>query len=427
MTLLQFLTQNNGKPVDMTWLEVANKFNVKIGQPNKKRSTYTNDIWRSHLKRQRRKNEEVVNTNVEELVEASTEEMLGSYNHNLELGEITVNTYYLNPPRPEQVIKDHKINTDEYVLCNYYSKAKSKGWLVTAQFKLKNKEAKFESNFMNFLKTFESKKQYVNVHKEVKGPRADKNLLEITIPDLHIDKRGLEGESFDELGQKYFNLIFDLVNKAAKSCNIDKIAFIVGNDFFNTDNIHNATASSLNVQEINEYWDTAYEKGFNLLVNVIEKLMTYSSNINVIGVPGNHGKSKEFYLTHALKAYFRNCPTIEFSVSSKPRKVLVYGNTCIMYHHGNCKLESLPGIMSQEFSEDWGKTLYKRIHVGDKHHFMEKELNGVIIKQFPSLSQTDTWHNEKGFILNQRKGLVLVHNYVEGLVATFEGFMKGAS
>lgn len=416
MTLVQYLIENNGKPENLTWLDLANMFNIKPGFSNKKRATKANDIWRTYIKSKETSDVSVQGNSLKEIEEESI-------SHNIEKGEITINTYYSVPPSPQQIIKDHRIDTKQYQLVNYYSKAKTKGWLVTANFKAISVKENVQGRFMDFLKSYNPNYEALKLstnHLISDSPTNYKNMLEISIPDLHIDKRGLEGMSFDEMSNTFLSLIKELAIKASNSYKIEKIVFVAGNDFFNTDNIHNATASHMNVQEINETWYNAYTKGFDLLVKVIEFLRSICPNVHVVSVPGNHGKSKEFYLVHALSAFFRNVDGLTFDIGTEPRKLLVYGDTSIMYHHGNCKLDSLPTIMAQEFRKEWGETKFKRIHTGDKHHFMEKEINGVIIKQFPSLSQTDTWHNENNYILNQRKALVLVHNYYEGLVATFE-------
>ena len=419
MNIINYLIENNGKPVDITWLELAVEFNIKPNKDDKTRAKAANDIWRTYLRKGDRKD---FKSNVDKM-ENNEFKALG-VSSNIDNGTINIDTYYKNPPTPGQIINDHKIDTSKYKLVNYYSKAKNNGWHVTANFKSLDVQERVQTKFIDFLKTYNFSKQSKSYNSlddlNFKSRVKDSNMLEISIPDLHIDKRGLENQSFDELANLYLGLIKELVLRATKSFTIEKIVFVAGNDFFNTDNIHNATASHMNVQEINETWYNSYTKGFDILVKVIDFLRNEIPNVHIISLPGNHGKSKEFYLVHALSAFFRNVDGITFDIGAQPRKLLVYGDTSIMYHHGNCKLEALPTIMAQEFRKEWGETKYKRIHTGDKHHFMEKEINGVLIKQFPSLSQTDTWHNENNYILNQRKALVLVHNYTEGLVATFE-------
>jgi hypothetical protein len=48
--------------------------------------------------------------------------------------EYKLSTYYDHPPQPDEVIKDHKIDTSKWKLNGFYSKAKDKGWHVTAWF-----------------------------------------------------------------------------------------------------------------------------------------------------------------------------------------------------------------------------------------------------------------------------------------------------
>jgi hypothetical protein len=103
-------------------------------------------------------------------------------------------------------------------------------------------------------------------------------------------------------------------------------------------------------------------------------------------------------------------------------KHVVLGETFIGYHHGNCKLEDLPLLFATNFNSsiDFGMSLFREIHTGDKHHYMAKEIKGVRIQQMPSLSGTDRWHLDNNFVNSIRAGIALVYHPNHGKIAEFE-------
>lgn len=358
--------------------------------------------------------EELRNEGVDLDIEGTTQK------YNFDKGTVEISAFYKTPPTPEQVIKDHKIDENNYKLSAFYSKGKGdKGWLVTGLFKNITKEEQVVNSFQEFLKTYKSDykpEKSICINDKFSNP----TMVEISLADAHIDKWGLEGASIEEHCDKYLSILDNLIVRAYQSNNIEEIVFVCGNDYFNADNWQNGTTLHCNIQDINERWDLAYEKGFDTLVKAITKLKHYCKNLKVIMVQGNHAKTKEFFLGHALEVYFKDNKDIAFDRTSAPRKIHVYHNTAIMYHHGNCKIDQLPLIMASEFPEQWGSTKFHRVHTGDKHFYMEKEISGVRIKQYPSISQTDRWHNENNYILNGRVGLLNVFDRIKGRIAEYE-------
>lgn len=339
---------------------------------------------------------------------------------NFDKGSYEITTYYDHEPTPEEVIRDHKINTKEYKLSGYWSKAKEKGWHVSANFTKLQGEENVAMNYLKVLENYKSvyePSQYINSRTSSNNP----TMVEISLADYHLDKMGIEGETLEERATRFISTAHELITKASNAySNIQEIVFVVGNDFFNSDGWNNGTTVHQNIQDNNSLWDRAYETGFDILVQTITMLMGYAPKVKVIVVPGNHAKVKEFYLGHALQAYFRQEPRLEFDRKSTPRKIHIYGNTLIGYHHGNCKIDQLPLLMATEFYEAWGKCKYKEIHVGDKHFMMEKEIHGVRIKQIPAMSPTDRWHDENNYIGNIRAAVASIYDYHKGKIAELE-------
>ncbi len=338
---------------------------------------------------------------------------------NIKDGSLKLSFYSDHPATAEEIIASHKLDMKLWKLDRFWSLQKGKGFLTSALFVAIRGEEKATTDFLEFFENYKAPKLEFKVKTNEKFYAPC--MAELNICDLHIDKfSAIQNETFDELGEKYFNLIETLLHRAYGSHKIEEIVFVAGNDFFTSDNFQNQVTSQSNVQEINERWDFSYEKGFDLLVRTLSMVRTFAENVKVIVMPGNHPKTKEFYIGHALEVYFRNDKGMTFDRTSKPRKVHKYFDNLTLFHHGNCKLEKLPLIMASEFSKEWGETKYHRCHTSDKHHQFTKEIDGVIIQQFPSLSQTDTWHNENNFHLALRVGMITIYDREKGVIAQLQ-------
>ena len=75
---------------------------------------------------------------------------------------------------------------------------------------------------------------------------------------------------------------------------------------------------------------------------------------------------------------------------------------------------------NEDSSYDFGRCKYREIIVGDKHHTLVKEMNGVRVRQLPSASGTDQWHLDGNFVNSRRCGVAIVYHPVKGKCAEFE-------
>lgn len=255
----------------------------------------------------------------------------------------------------------------------------------------------------------------------------DESMLVLNLPDLHLDKLDLKNSTIDENIDIYFKVLKNLLGRAYAAANIQKIVLVVGNDLFNTDNIHNATANGT-PQRCNTTWDQAYEKIFDAMVQTVALCSKFCANVHVTLVQGNHDKSKSYYMAHALAQYFRNDNSIYFDRQNTTNKAVVWGNSFLGFNHGNNINDKLPLDFAQEFYKEWGQCKYHDIYIGDKHHNNEKvfkkkqmqdEKQGVRLRILPSLSKPDTWHDENLY-KSRQSGIAIVYDKERGKSAEFE-------
>lgn len=228
-------------------------------------------------------------------------------------------------------------------------------------------------------------------------------MLEIPLMDVHFNKFTEERITGSESNHKetYENVI-NTVNDflyRAKGKNIKKIVFPIGQDYFNTDNKQGTTERGTPQQNDLPH-DLMFEKGVDLLHECIE-LCREVAPVDVMYVDGNHDSSISYYATSALnRAYkFAGVNDITFDILPK-RKYVRFGKCLIGYTHGNKERKRIEteNIMQKERRKDWGECLYFEWHMGHVHHEDVKEIGGIKYRKINSITSTDNWHYESGYI-----------------------------
>lgn len=257
--------------------------------------------------------------------------------------------------------------------------------------------------------------------------QSDPHLKIFGLPDPHVGKLCWAAESGDDYDLKiacrvFMDAIRDL---AAKSSGIqtDRIILPLGNDFFNSDGIGNATTNGT-PQDTDGRWQKLFQVGKELCVEAIDYLSAIAP-VEVVCVPGNHDGQTSVYLAQVLDAWYRNCPNTTVDVSPGTRKYVHYGKNLIGMTHGNMeKKTSLPTLMMTEQRRIWGQCNYGEFLTGHLHTRRETEVRtgdedcSIRTVVMSSLSPSDAWHSQKGF-RNMRAAEVFCYHPERGRVATF--------
>jgi hypothetical protein len=318
--------------------------------------------------------------------------------------------------------KLHKIDLSKYKISSYWSKLKSNGKFTSSVFAtLKRPQDYTPEDFTKFLSNWQPS---INLFNRIWDKSSSKETVdvELNIADFHLAKKTIKGDSLTSKEFEYLQVVNDLVSKIRSNYTIRKLVFPISNDFFHSDNIQNTTTNGT-PQDVTVWYDEEYEKGFDILANTINYLLTQANEIEVVLVQGNHDRTKGFYVAHALEVFFKGYKKVKFQRHHSTTKSVVLGNTFIGYHHGNsCKIDELPLLFATvpDFSKEFGNAKYREIHTGDKHHYMAKDIKGVRIQQLPSLSGDDRWHIDNNFINSVRAGIAFVYDPIKGKVAEFE-------
>lgn len=250
--------------------------------------------------------------------------------------------------------------------------------------------------------------------------------LFISLADPHIDKRTLDKTTIEDKMASYLSVLDKLLFRAFKSHNIEEIVYVLGNDYFTSDNYFPSTTNGTPQSVTNEY-DDSYEKGFHLAVTAINKLRQFCRNLKIVFVPANHDRTKSFCLLHALSVYFSSDEHIIFDRAADNTKVHVYGDTFIGMHHGDTIMEKMPTYFASKYRKEWGSCKYTEIALADKHHkkqwkfsLSEEEVNGIRMFISPSLTSADVWHKDKCFDLSILAGVIRIYDKEKGYIGELE-------
>ena len=319
------------------------------------------------------------------------------------------------PKNDIELAELHKVDLEKYKISSYWTKQKPDGTFSSSLLaSLKKPEDISSEDIIELLENYTSSYQPIKKGQLLINDIFTREVCAfIDITDFHIDKRDIYETPIETKISEYYTLLDRLLYRAYQSNTIDEIVFVVGSDMLHTDNFFNQT-TKFTPQETTVRWNEAFEIAFDIYVNSINKLKQFCKTLNVILVAGNHSRTKEYYLSFALKKYFENDINIKFDISTSPRKIYCYGNTFIGLHHGNTKIETLPIIFSKEFTKEWGNALYHEIKIGDKHHYMEKDYSGVRIKQLPACTNPDTWHNDNNYVTSVQSAICSIYDKEKG-------------
>lgn len=284
----------------------------------------------------------------------------------------------------------------------------------------------YKKEFTEFLRD-KVKDENIDKYQSGKELSETDNALILSLSDLHLDKKAYEeevGENGDTETQMHraYNAAVDLIDRATASHDISVIYLILGNDFYHANSSANTTQKGTPL-DVDGRWNTSFKKGLSLSSDIIDYAKQFAF-VEVITVLGNHSPEREFYLSVALEAYYRNDADVNVETVNNIRKYFRYGTSAFMLSHefGN-KAKDLPIVFALENAKDFSECKYKFILSGHVHSKQEtmysgtSEQYGIVHKVMPSMSSTDNWHHGSLYIGNQKSCIALVINSKYGDIA----------
>lgn len=312
---------------------------------------------------------------------------------------------------PDSILKAHGFDVREWELVsarnniwNVYSKQDGIQELYSSKIVIKPRTEisleEIEDFYSHLLQTYES--PIVKQYAPKKGL-----LFELPIMDLHLGKFSTSDIVADEyntqIARDCFNRVIDECIGRLKNTDIERIIFPVGQDFFHFDTVGTTTTGGT-PQDSDRKHQTLFKDGVLLLIDGITKLSNeLKAPIEVFCVPGNHDFMTSYHAVMSLWCYFNNNENVVVDLSTSPRKYVEYGKCLIGFSHGEKEKKRIEKIMQVEAAESWGRTIFREFHLGHLHSEQVSEDGGVIVRNLPSVTGTDAWHHNSGYIGAIRK------------------------
>jgi hypothetical protein len=264
--------------------------------------------------------------------------------------------------------------------------------------------------------------------------KIEPHLLEPSFYDIHLGKLAWAaevGHDYDvDIASRIFSDATDDIIRKVQPFGIEKILFVIGNDFFHVNNPKGVTPKGANPLDVDGRMAKVYVAGEEAVVRSIEKFRQIAP-VKVLWVPGNHDPDTSFFLLRTINAQFYKDECVEVDCSPAWRKYELYGKCLIGFTHGDEEKErDLPRIMADEVPELWAQAKYKEIHRGHLHRRKQMDFisadsfGGTTVRTIPSMGGTDQWHFMKGYTNTDRAAQAFLWNKETGLAGILETHVK---
>jgi hypothetical protein len=254
-------------------------------------------------------------------------------------------------------------------------------------------------------------------------------MAEVNIADLHLGKLCWHGDTpmdYDyKIARDSWNQIVGDICTEICLKPIEKILFVVCNDFFNSDNPQKTTTLGT-PQDTDIRWQKLYRVGIEMLHSAI-LLLADIAPVEMPYTASNHDKTTMYYaMCHLADSRHIDPKRVSVDTDAYPRKYRLYGNTLLGIMHGDTEkkqgrsaLGALAPLPSIEARELWGKAKYVEVHAHHLHCEQAiDEVNGVTVRRISSPTAYDTWHTESGYVGAVRKAQTFLYDKEYGLVHT---------
>jgi len=266
--------------------------------------------------------------------------------------------------------------------------------------------------------------------------RAAKHLVEFSLYDCHLGKlcwskqTGSDDYDLEIAASDYEDAVNTMLDRISPY-DPEEILLPIGNDFLHFDGASKQTTKGTLVDSTDDRYTKVFRQGFLTLRNTVSVCQEVAP-VRLIYVPGNHDRYLSWHLCELLRHHF--APNKHVVVENEEtRKFMLWGKNLIGWDHGEkMSLDKLARMMPIEAAQHWSHSVYRYMRVGHFHtkkqirHLSTDTHQCIQVDVIPSLSATDAWHYENGYIGNQRAAEVAVWDREAGLISTLVVEAKSA-
>ena len=181
-------------------------------------------------------------------------------------------------------------------------------------------------------------------------------------------------------------------------------------DFLHTDGKTPVTPASKHVLDADSRFPKIRRSAIRIIRSLVAISLSRHQEVRLIIAEGNHDEESAGWLSDLFAVHYEEDPRVTVNDSVLPFYVFEWGSTMLGVHHGHkVKNESLPLLFAAQFPQEWGRTTRREIHCGHRHHRDEKEYNGAVVVQHPTLAARDAYAARGGWIADRAAWAITYH------------------
>lgn len=170
-------------------------------------------------------------------------------------------------------------------------------------------------------------------------------------------------------------------------------------DFTHAENTKGETEASGHRLDVDGRYHKMIGVYSRLMRFIVDKALTKFNHVDVIINQGNHSRKNDWWMAELLRVAYAHTDRVHVLNNGNVFIGYRMGNTLVVSHHSDkCKPGTLPQVVANDFSFDWGQTRYRYVDIGHIHHSMKvKENGGCIVESFNTLAPLDQYAHDGGW------------------------------
>lgn len=181
-------------------------------------------------------------------------------------------------------------------------------------------------------------------------------------------------------------------------------------DLLHYDSMQAVTPTSGHILDADSRFTKMVEVAVRVIRRVVAMLLAKHEQVHLVLAEGNHDMASSVWLRTMFKALYENEARITVDDSALPYYVFEFGNVMQVFHHSHLrKNDQLPLLVAAQFPEIWGRTKYRFIHTGNRHHKWEKEFSGVTVIQHSTMAARDAYAARGGWMAHRSMDAITYH------------------
>lgn len=175
------------------------------------------------------------------------------------------------------------------------------------------------------------------------------------------------------------------------------VVLVLG-DYLHADDSTAQTPTNRHPLDVDSRHALVMRSAVDLALSLVSMALHRHQHVLVRVLPGNHDIHAAPAVGLALWAAYREEPRVTVDLDPSLFWWLEHGRVLIGATHGHTvKLQELPLLMASSVPDAWGRTSYRTIFSGHRHHQTTHEAGGVVCRCLPPVTARDAYAAGRGY------------------------------